>query len=905
MSDTINSHIDKQNNNTDILLQADTLITCHINADFDSFAAMIAASYLYPHSIMIFPDTSERTLRNYYKNISKEQYNFADIKDVNLDNIIRLIIVDTKQYARLPHISELLHKKDLHIIIWDHHPSSNDDITANILHSEAMGAVTTLVIRTLRENNISISKQDATILGLGIYSDTGSFTYSSTKPEDFKATAWLLAQGMDILNIADLVENDLTIIHVKALNGLLESAQTIYINQVPVMMASVTLDSYLGDFSNLTQKLMEMESCDVLFTLALMQAKVIVVARSRNNLVDLGQICNFLGGGGHAYAASATVSNKTIHEVKDIIYQQLYEQLNSDKCAIHYMTAPAIGIEQDKSIKDANDLMLNFDLKVIVIFQKGTKICIGTLDRQIANRAVSHNLCSLLVSEYMQRNVQSVQANASLQELTHIIIDDKQKLVPVLQENAVIGVVTRTDLINILIEEQQQIPSLAKQESKNRNLSKLMQTRLPKDIFQLLKIAGEIADKDSIPVYVVGGFVRDLLIDYSNQDIDLVVEGDGIAYAHILARELNGRVKEHAKFLTAVVIFEDENKKEKRIDIATARLEYYEYPAALPIVELSSIKMDLYRRDFSINTLAIHLNKNKFGNVVDFFGGSKDINDKRIRILHALSFVEDPTRCLRAIRFEQRYNFKLGQGTKKLIKNALHLNIIDKLSKSRLLNELKLIFDEVDPVACLCSLDSTGILKAIHQNLSLSPSKVIILQRLKEVLDWYKLLYFQEKANHCDIYLLGLCSNLKYQEAKDIFNKLLVQSNQSKKIMQLREQVHLIQPKIDKWQNEKAATSQLCNLLYNMSLTGLLYLMGHTDSIDVQKSISRYITKWKFEKIDITGADLIAMGLKSGPIVGKIMHILLAAKLDGIVTTQESQRIFALTLANQLGQAEY
>ena len=204
-------------------------------------------------------------------------------------------------------------------------------------------------------------------------------------------------------------------------------------------------------------------------------------------------------------------------------------------------------------------------------------------------------------------------------------------------------------------------------------------------------------------VFVVGGFVRDLLLRYPNHDLDLVVEGDGIAFANLLAKTLHGRVRAHQKFKTAVVIYTPEGSHEERhIDVATARLEYYEYPAALPTVELSSIKMDLFRRDFTINALAVQLNPNNFGRLVDFFGAQRDIKEKSLRVLHSLSFVEDPTRMLRAVRFEQRFDFQIGKQTMRLIKNALNLKLLHKLSGARLSTNLNLYLKKLIPCpACV------------------------------------------------------------------------------------------------------------------------------------------------------------------------------------------------------------
>ena len=173
------------------------------------------------------------------------------------------------------------------------------------------------------------------------------------------------------------------------------------------------------------------------------------------------------------------------------------------------------------------------------------------------------------------------------------------------------------------------------------------------------KKIGKTAEDFNYNAYVIGGFVRDLFLYRSNEDIDVVIEGDGIAFARQFSKEMGTRVHTHEKFGTAVVIFPDGFK----IDVASARMEYYKFPAALPTVEMSSLKLDLFRRDFTINTLAIELNPEKFGKLLDFFSAQKDIKDKVLRVLHNLSFVEDPTRVFRALRFEQRFGFTIGKLT--------------------------------------------------------------------------------------------------------------------------------------------------------------------------------------------------------------------------------------------------
>lgn len=883
-----------------------TLITCHTNADFDAFASMIAAYYLYPQdSVLLFPGTQERPLNALYATAAIQQYPFIKADAVDWAHIRQLVLVDTRQRARVPHVHAALERAShsaLHIIVWDHHPDSPDDIVAHTLHTATVGATVTLILRELRARNIAFDADAATVFALGIYADTGSFTFDSTTAEDFAATAWLREQGMDVTRLADIRTHELTREHIQALSSLLESATAYMFHGASVVMAEASMENYLGDFAYLVHKLMEIEKFEVLFALGRMADRVLVVARSHKGAVNVGQICAALGGGGHQQAASATVRDKTLPEVRDILFRLLFAQAHPEKLARDYMSKPVIGIEEDRNIQAAHELMLRFGLKAVPVYARNSRRCVGILDAQTAARAVGHGLHSLSVDIYMLRRVRTLLPQAPLSELVETIVGARQRLVPIVENDEVIGVVTRTNLINIFVDEAGGVPAPLREDRKERNVHKLMRDRLPKDCLALLEQAGALGDRLGLPVYAVGGFVRDLLLEQPNQDIDLVVEGNGIAYARELAKALNGRVREHKEFLTAVVIFEEAPGQKRRIDVATARLEYYEYPAALPTIELSSIKMDLFRRDFTVNALAIRLSKDVFGLLVDFFGGQRDMRERMIRILHTLSFVEDPTRCLRAVRFEQRYAFRLGPAAEKLVKNAVHLNIMDKVSGPRLFHELTLIFEENNPVTCIMRMDALGLLAAIHPLLALTPQKTELLRANKDIIDWYRLLYFDEQPAPWFIYLLGLCRNLNYQEAAGVFARLGVPQLRKTDMLHWRERIRASLPHIEAWQQQNASArrvSALCSLLANIPLEGLLYMMARSDQQGVRKSLSRYITEWRREKVDLTGDDLKALGLEPGPLFGRIMRRLLAAKLDGEATSYDSQRLLALALALQ------
>lgn len=880
-----------------------TLVTCHANADFDAFAAMLAVRHLYAPCALLFPGTQERGLQKIAASVDRERYSLRESDEIDWDAVTRLVVVDTRQRDRLQHVARLLDREDMRIEVWDHHPDSGDDVVPTVTHRAEVGAVTSLIVKALSVAGIRLDADEATLLGLGIYGDTGSFTYSSTTPLDFESAAWLLTQGMRVNDIDDMAAHELTSAHVRALNSLLESARTYTINGIPVVIAEASMEHYLGDFAYLAHRLMEMEKFTVLFAVGRMEDRIQVVARSRTELINVGTVCAELGGGGHAYAASASIRNMMLNEVHDAIVRNLRGQLGEDKTARDYMSTPAVGIESDKTIRAADELMLHFGLKAVPVFVPGTRRCCGILDAQTASRARLHGLGEFTVENYMLRTPTLLPPDAPLSELSAIIVGARQRLVPIVEHDEVVGVVTRTDLINVFANEPVQLKENDQPVIKPRNVAKLMRDRLSAHTRSILELAGNLGRKLGLPVYVVGGFVRDILLDRDNEDIDLVVEGNGIELAKALAEALDGRVREHQKFMTSVVIYTGPDGEELRIDVATARLEYYEYPAALPTVELSSIKMDLFRRDFTINALAIRLDCSPYGQMVDFFGGQRDIKEGNIRVLHTLSFVEDPTRCLRAVRFEQRYGFHLDPAAEKLIKNVLSLDLLDKLSSPRIYHEYSHMCTEPNPPACFIRMEELGLLKAISPQLALTPTRRDTLMRMREMVSWYHLLYLEEPVQHWLAYFLALCHNLNYEDARSVYERFGLPPQRRAAVFHLREKARYLCSRLESWQRKQSDAHTdvfgFWKMLEGLELEFLLYLMAATDEEGLQKNFSRYITQWRKEKADIGGSDLIALGLRPGPRFTEILRQVLAAKLNGTAVSPEAQWALARDLVQQ------
>ncbi|THB65140.1 MAG: CBS domain-containing protein [Desulfovibrio sp.] len=878
------------------LVNAPTVITAHNNADFDALAAMVAAGKLYPDAVLVFPGSQEKTLRNFFIQSATYLFNFQNAKDIDPASVKTLVVVDTRQRARLSHLSQVFDNPGLEIHAYDHHPDSDDDLEHKQGVVKPWGSATAILVHEIIKRGLDVTEDEATILGCGIFEDTGSFTFASTTEHDFTAAAWLKTRNMDVNVIADLLSRELSAEQVALLNTLIESATAHEINGVQVVIAEASTDHYVGDFALLAHKLLDMENIRVLFALGRMLDRIHVVARSRTPDVDVGQICTSLGGGGHGFAASATVKDRTLSQVKDELFALLYSHINPQLLVKDIMSSPAVTVWDTDTIDHAVEIMTRYSLTALPVVTELDGSCAGILEHEIADKAVAHGLGHIPVAEYMQRECVIIHPGSDLYPVMEIIVGQGQHLAPVIEDGHVVGVITRTDLINTLIEEPARIPeTLIPERKRERNIRTLVRERMPGPVFALLQEAGRLAEDMGCSVYAVGGFVRDIMLMRPNLDIDLVVEGDGINFARKLAKHLKGRIRAHHKFRTAVVIHGDD----ERIDVATARLEYYEYPAALPTVELSSIKMDLFRRDFTVNALAVQLNPGQFGRLVDFFGSQRDIKDRVIRVLHSLSFVEDPTRILRAVRFEQRFQFRIGGQTLRLIKNALQLDLIERLSGSRLFHELKLIMEETHPLACLRRLQQLDVLKAVHPDLMFNPAKEALLEEAERILGWHRLLYLEPEPKAWVVYLLCFCEGWKAKDARHLMQRFNLSPRETKDFLQLRHMISEASDKLFIWSGSQGSLSDLSEILENVAVEGVLYLMARSRSESIRRHISLYLTKLRDMDLEIGGNDLLSLGFTSGPAMGHVLRHIRAMKQDGHVGDRAQQMAKAEELLRQ------
>ena len=829
-----------------------------------------------------------KTSGTFFVQSSSFLVDFRRQKQIPLQKVTKLILVDTRLARRIGNFAKCLENPGIELHIYDHHPVTPEDLKGDVEVIRPVGSTSTIFVQLFREKEMSITRDEATLLSMGIYEDTGSFNYTTTTPDDLEAASWLLEQGANLHVVSQSISRELTVYQLALLNDLIKSSITYTIQSIDITVAKLALAEYVDEFALLVRRFMVMENLNVLIALAGMEDRIYLIARSRVPEVNVGEIARDFGGGGHASAASATVKDMTMVEAEEKLVRLLNKHVRPQSLASELMSHPVITVPPDISIKNANQVLTRYNITVLPVVQGKSKL-LGIISRRVAEKAIFHNLGDLPVSDYMTTDVATLPSSASLGDIQELIIEHRQRLIPVVDKDKLQGVITRTDLLNLLINDPAHQPKnlmVADDRSyieRHRNVNSLMVEILNKEVIVLLRTIGEAAEANGYTAYAVGGFVRDLLLHIKNLDLDIVVEGDGIEFAKILARQFGGQVRTHEKFSTALVIMPDGFN----IDVATARLEYYEYPASMPTVELSSLKLDLYRRDFTINAMAINLNPEKFGTLVDFFNCQTDIKERRIRILHNLSFVEDPTRIFRAIRFEQRMGFSIGIHTEKMLKNAVNMNLFNRFFGRRCFTELKLIFTEENPIPAIRRMAQFDLLKFILPELKFDKRMERNLMETQRAMAWYKLLYLDEPCREWLVYLYTILASSSFSELKVFCMKFEFSERLKKEVLREKEATDKALKELSR--SRRLSNSEIYWLLQERGPESLLYLIAMARKKTAKKAVSYFVTHLRHYKTHIHGANLKKMGYKSGPIYKTILTHLLEAKLDGEVQSKADE----------------
>jgi len=861
------------------------VILSHEQADFDALASMLGAYLLQKDAYVVLPHTLNRNVQAFL-HLYGSDLPFITIEELPNQPINTITLVDTQSLVTLKGM-----KKTTQVYVIDHHKQKDDfPVNWHFTSVEAI-ACSTHFVENLQENNGHLSIIQATLLLLGIYEDSGSLSYAHTTPQDVMAVAYLLENGASLRIASNFLNPPLSEEQHKVFEELLSRMETLMLQNCRIMLSCADAPQLEDEVSSIAHKIRDLLDPDALFIFVRGKEGIRLVARSITDQINVADIARQYNGGGHARAASALLRHNKdnpnqLQDVLDLFKQELPEFVQPSITVSQIMSKRPLTIRLDTTAQQAYQLMQQFGYEGYPVVEDDQVR--GLLTRRAVDRALAHKL-DLTAASLMEAGSYSVAPDDPLEKLHQIMAESGWGQVPVVNPKTrqIIGIATRTDLLKMLAGRRQGVVE-------RRNLSAEMKNTLPPQRFALLRLISQAAENLQLPIFLVGGFARDLLLQTPSFDLDFVVEGDAILLAEHLAQQFGGSITSHRKFGTAKwrvdashAVLQGALQAEAAaqmedlpasIDLISARTEFYDKPSALPIVKKSSIKLDLHRRDFSMNTMAMRLDGQHFGDLYDYWGGLEDLKNKRIRVLHSLSFVDDPTRMLRAVRFEQRFAFSIEPRTLQLLQEARSL--LQSVSSERIRHELDLMIAEEELPKMMARLQELQLLPHIHPALQWSDEIAAQIAKLRQnplPAEWKfprKPIEAVQKAQAVYILLLAW---LPRDEMEAICQRLRLKNHLR---MQLRLTNRLL-PHLEELLQQ--APSQVTARLKDCPPLAIYCLYLKSSDAAVRARLRDFATRWRWIKPITDGAQLKELGVPIGPQIGNILDALKAAWIDGQV----------------------
>ena len=845
-------------------MRADEVIATHGNTDFDAFAAMLAAQRLYPTAVVAIGPLN-RNVRDFYRLHADELGGVVEASRLDLDAIRRLVVVEAAQSSRLGDLERVALDPAVEKVLFDHHDDELPDWvepSASVVSSD--GALTTTLVGILAERELEPTVLEATAFALGIHEDTGSLTYPTTTQRDVDALAWCLRHGARQDLVAQYLHTPLAEAERALLNGLMEALEPVDAGGEEVLVAALRWPEYVEGVSNLAHKIVDLTDARALVVLVEMDGRVFAVVRSRSDRLDASRLAAALGGGGHAGAASA-ISRDRLDEARTKLLGALAGAELEPRRARDVMSTPARTVTPDESVRAAMVLCQRHGQSGVFVTDDGRVV--GAVSREDLDKAIGHQLAHAPVRGIMSGRIQTASEEATLSELQSRVTSAEDGRVAILRDERLVGIVSRSDLLRALEGFEPDLDEPG--ESLAAPLAEIAHLR---PVFDAVASLGERPDG----IYLVGGTVRDILLGETNFDVDIAVEGDAIGLARDLAAALGGRVTPHAKFGTAVMQYADGERVE-RVDVVTTRTEFYDAPGALPTVERAGLREDLFRRDFTLNAMAVSLKPDDFGRLVDPFGGREDLEARVLRVLHNLSFIDDPTRIFRAIRYEARYGLRLEEHSARLARGTIEMGLVGDLSSARLRDELVALLEDPGAVGGILRLGELGVDRAIQPHLHADAESATLFERALELR--------AELGIDIPVWRLGIAAiarELTSDEAYDWLQRLKLRRRDVDRIAGAIRVAPLIAQRLASEELDAAQTVALADAY---APDAPLLALARDDRAELRE----YFTRLRDVQLEIGGAELKELGLSESPRVGEVLGELRRRKLNGELDGRESE----------------
>lgn len=864
------------------------IIVSHENADFDAVASMLAAHKLYRDAIPVLAD---RLNQNVHRFLALYQNGLPFVQDTSIrgEDVTEIIAVDTQRPSAVRNLNA-----NIPMRIIDHHPLAISLEAWQSYEGDSVGAATTLLVEKLRDQQLPVNSLEATLMALGVYADTGFLCYASTTLRDINAAGWLLAQGAVLDTVRRFLSHPLNEDQQVAFELLLANAETRTLQGYTIIVAHAQVTNTIPELSSVAQRLRDTLDPAALFVIVQTPKVVNLICRSTVDAVDVGFIAREFGGGGHSRAAAASIHNNPhLENLSRQLWSLLETHVQPAVRVASLMSLGAQTLDVHRTVSEVAITMRRLGHEGFPVVDNGRVV--GLITRRDVDRAVDHQLGTHHLHEIMIAGEVTLHPEDSVMLLEQRMVESGWGQIPVVDPlGQVIGIVTRTDLIKHWAKTH---PDHA-QEQPHISTDDIISV-LGTGVARLIQSVTDHAQNAGHTLFMVGGVVRDLLLKRANLDIDFVVEDSAITFAHALQQRFGGEVSSFQPFGTAKWYITAEVREHltlpedtvlpEHVDFATARNEFYEHPTALPTVYSSSIKLDLQRRDFTINTLAIQLSPAApAGRLIDNYGGLHDLNKGIIRVLHSLSFVDDPTRILRAVRFEQRLHFQIDSRTAQLIDGALPM--LRRITGQRIRHEIDLLLQEDQPEHAFERLSGLGVLDAFHAGLHFTDQTAHWFRQARQQLHWPG-----STPDLTQVYWHLLILNMSLDQIKSLSERLML----SKEFSQSLQDMAVLHERTRLLTAPDVQPSQIVEALEPLSKTALI-VFWLISAPPLHIHIQSYLETWQHIYQKATGHTLKLMNIPPGPRYQKILRRLRAAWLDGEVHTAAEE----YALLEQFAQSE-
>ena len=813
------------------------VIVGHENLDFDALGSMVLARYLHPGARMVRVGGLEGRVREVTE-LFADHLAMLDEDEVALEEVTRVVVCDTARAERIGPFKALVGK--VPFVVYDHHPRAPGDLPASGGAVRPFGATVTVIAEILRARGLRPHPGDATLAYAGLWEDTGGFTYPGTTATDLEAGAWLVELGAGLNAVRDWVRSHPDSTARAMLAELMQRVRVVERSGLRVALTWGAHEGYVPALAPLAHTLMDLYEVDAVFMVLRLDEQTLVIARSRGRL-DVGRFLGErFGGGGHARAAFARVDDEP-ERILARLEEGIEAYLAPEPLLGTLMTRPVQTVPASLSAEEALVRMRELGYGGLPVVDEAGRV-VGVVRRRDLERAVRYGMGSGAVKSFATV-ARTLPEDAPLSEARRALKEGAGRVLVLDASGKPKGIFTRTDLYRL--------PTAEQEAAEDR-----IRASLPEGVREVIEALAETYREGAI--YLVGGAVRDALLGEASPDVDLVLEGlDPAEVARFLVRRFGGSYGVHVAFGTAHARL----ATGVEVDLAIAREEEYPRPGALPKVRPSTLSRDLARRDFTVNAMAFRILPEP-NVLIDLYGGLQDLRMRVLRPLHPLSFIEDPSRVLRGLRLAARLGFALHPEAERQIEELLK-RPLDEAAAGRLRRELMLALAEPRPLRVLRLAERYGLLEGLY-GLRVTPGLWSALERLEA--------FKPERSVPQEAYLYLLLLAAPDPEA------FLRRFGWPQRYLQ---HLRLLREPPDRPEAVREAGEALT----------LAFAALHPDRAEwVQKPTRQ-----------LRGRDLIELGMKPGPAVGKILREVEAARARGEVRGYEEELTLARKLMSEYG----